>query len=103
MRRRDILAVLAGAADLSGTALAQHSDRVQPAHRLACLVSGSQQSHGAHVDALREGLRDAGYVEGRDFTLDLRWAARIATLTASTRWRSRPNTASTHKRRSLLF
>src|SRR3954453_6609664 len=74
MRRRDILAVLAGAADLSGTGLGQQADRVQPAHRLACLVSGSQQSHGPHVDAFREGLRDAGYVEGRDFTLDLRWA-----------------------------
>src|SRR3954465_1029042 len=74
MRRREILAVLTGMAGLSGTALAQQSDPVRRVHRLACLVSGSQQSHGAHVDALREGLRELGYVERRNYTLDLRWA-----------------------------
>src|SRR4051794_15290649 len=73
MKRREVLALVAVAA-LSGTARAEQLDRVRRVHRVACLVSGSQQSHGAHVDAFREGLRELGHVERRDFTLDLRWA-----------------------------
>src|SRR3954452_20716309 len=83
MKRREVLAALVAVAALSGIARAQQLDRVRRVHLVACLVSGSQQSHGAHVDAFREGLRDLGYVERRDFTLDLRWAdGRIDNLEA---------------------
>src|SRR3954454_12324125 len=74
MKRREVLAALVAVAALSGTARAQQLDRVRRVRRVGLLLSGSQQSHGAHVDALREGLRELGYVERRDFTLDLRWA-----------------------------
>ena len=35
-------------------------------HRIGMLVSGSVATHGNRVDALRQGLRDLGYVEGKN-------------------------------------
>lgn len=42
--------------------------------RIALLGSGAAPSSGIFVDALKEGLRDNGLVEGRDYPLDVSWA-----------------------------
>ena len=42
--------------------------------RIAVLGSGAAQSSGIFVDALKDGLRDNGLVESRDYVLDVRWA-----------------------------
>jgi putative ABC transport system substrate-binding protein len=42
--------------------------------RIAVLGSGASETSAPFVDALKEGLRDHGLVEGRDYTLDVRWA-----------------------------
>jgi putative ABC transport system substrate-binding protein len=47
----------------------------QPAtkiHRLGLLLTGAPPD--ANVEAFREGLRDLGYVEGQNITIDSRWA-----------------------------
>src|SRR5688572_11654703 len=44
--------------------------------RVALLGSGSATSSAIFVDGLRDGLRDQGLVEGRDYLLDVRWAER---------------------------
>jgi putative ABC transport system substrate-binding protein len=71
MRRRAFLTLLGGAAVLPAVAAAQRAERVA---RVGCLVTGSPDSHGAFVAALRQGLGQLGYQEGRDLILDLRWA-----------------------------
>jgi putative tryptophan/tyrosine transport system substrate-binding protein len=68
-RRRFLLASLAGALAAPLGARAQAS-----ALRITVLGSGAAQSSGIFVDALKEGLRDNGLVESRDYVLDVRWA-----------------------------
>jgi putative ABC transport system substrate-binding protein len=38
------------------------------------LLGSSEQVHGGYVGRLREGLREAGYVDGRDIVLEYRFA-----------------------------
>jgi putative ABC transport system substrate-binding protein len=76
MKRRDFIALVGGAAFCPRIAVAQRVPRI------GCLVSGSVESHGQFVAALRQGLGALGYVEGRDMVLDLRWAdGRVERLT----------------------
>jgi putative ABC transport system substrate-binding protein len=42
--------------------------------RIGVLGSTSPKTHGAFVNEFREGLRERGYVEGRDVELEYRWA-----------------------------
>src|SRR5215208_888584 len=70
MRRRDFITLLRAAA-WPLVARAQQPARVA---RIGCLVTGSHQSHGPFVAVFSQGLRLFGYIEGRDFVLDVRWA-----------------------------
>ena len=70
MRRREFIAVLAGLA-MTRPAVAGAADG--PA-RIAILGSGAAQTSAPFVDALKEGLRDNGLIESRDYVLDVRWA-----------------------------
>lgn len=70
MNRRRLL-LLAGSAVASARSLAwAQSTR---AHRVAWLASGSKADTEAYFDALRGGLRDLGYQEGRNLVLDARF------------------------------
>lgn len=42
--------------------------------RIGFLGTTSPRSHGAFVDAFRAGLQERGYVEGKNVTIDYRWA-----------------------------
>ena len=70
MRRRDVIAFLGGAAAWPLTAHAQ----APQVWRIGILLPGSQSTHGPYLDRLRAGLTELGWVEGRTFTFDLRWA-----------------------------
>jgi putative tryptophan/tyrosine transport system substrate-binding protein len=76
MRRREVLALLSGAATLAPLAArAQQADRVR---RIGAIVIGtSEQEAQTHswTLALRRGLQDHGWVEGRNIRIDLRWHA----------------------------
>jgi putative ABC transport system substrate-binding protein len=72
-RRRFLLTSLAGAVAASRAAEAQQRETVR---RVGVLAPGSDAPGGLPtivVDAFRKGLRDLGYIEGRNITLDIRW------------------------------
>src|SRR5215470_9856974 len=70
IRRRKFLATLGGAAAWPLAARAQ-----QPAMpMMGYLEAGSLETTRENVAAVRRGLSDAGYVEGRNLGIEYRWA-----------------------------
>lgn len=45
----------------------------QRVYRVAVLLNGSERTQAANFEALRAGLRDLGYVEGKNLSLSVRW------------------------------
>ena len=56
---------------LCGSTEAQQATKVP---RVGFLVPGSPSGFAARVEAFRQGLRDLGYVEGKNITIEYRWA-----------------------------
>jgi putative ABC transport system substrate-binding protein len=71
-RRKLIIALGAGALTVPLGSLAQQ--RSTKSYRIGWLSPTSPLSGKAELDALREGLRGLGYVEGRNLTIETRWA-----------------------------
>jgi len=69
-RRRLIL----GAAAVLLAPRAGHGQPTGKMQRIGFLGSTSRRAHGPFLDAFRAGLRERGYVEGKDFTIEARWA-----------------------------
>src|SRR3954466_6350103 len=70
MRRRDIIALISIVA-VARRASAQQATRVG---RLGYLGPAPAASFAPRVDALRDGLRELGYVEGENLRIEFRWA-----------------------------
>jgi putative tryptophan/tyrosine transport system substrate-binding protein len=71
MRRREVIAVLGGAAAWPFTGSAQQASKIP---RVGFLGSISASSYASQVEALLRGLRDLGYVEGKNIAIEFRWA-----------------------------
>jgi putative tryptophan/tyrosine transport system substrate-binding protein len=73
MRRREFITLLGGAAAWSFAARAQQVAKVP---RIGYMVTGSLASpeQGALVESFRQGLRERGYVEGRNIVIEYRAA-----------------------------
>src|SRR5262245_36270034 len=84
-RRRFLLTSLAGAVAAPSVADTQQQ-QLGDVHRIGLLGAHTQSAQSKSVEALRAGLRDLGYVEGKNIVIEYRWAEgkydRLSTLAA---------------------
>jgi putative ABC transport system substrate-binding protein len=70
--RRAFIGGFLAALGPAGTALRAHAQ--QPATRIGWLSPAAAVSGASNLDALRQGLRELGYEEGRNLIIETRWA-----------------------------
>src|SRR5262249_40093840 len=74
LRRRDLFTLIGGAAAAWPlTARAQQPDRMRRIAILMGFPEGDREGQ-AFVAAFRDGLRQLGWIEGRNIRIDTRWA-----------------------------
>jgi putative ABC transport system substrate-binding protein len=71
MRRREFITLLGTAA---AWPLAAHSQQVSKVPRIGFLGAASPSTFASRLEGIRLGLRDFGYVEGTNITIEYRWA-----------------------------
>jgi putative ABC transport system substrate-binding protein len=72
MKRREFILALGGAA--AGWPLTARAQQQAKVARIGYLGLVSASWHAPRVNAFRAGLRDLGYVEGKDIVIEFRWA-----------------------------
>ena len=72
MRRRELITLLGGTA--ATWPLGVRAQQPPKVARIGYLGLTSPTNHAARVEALRAGLRDLGYVEGKNILIEFRWA-----------------------------
>ena len=72
MRRREFITLVSGAA--AAWPLAARGQQPTKPARLGYIWIGPKDSEHSTRDGLRQGLRDLGYMEGRDYVLEERYA-----------------------------
>jgi putative ABC transport system substrate-binding protein len=83
-KRRELITLLGGAAAWPLAVRAQQAERVR---RIGVLMGVADDAEGqARVKALQQGLKELGWIEGRNVRIDYRWtggdATRIRTYAA---------------------
>jgi putative ABC transport system substrate-binding protein len=78
MRRRDFITGIAGSA--AAWPLAARAQQPGKIARIGYLDIGPASARADRVEALRAGLRDLGYVEGKNIVIEFRWAERVEQL-----------------------
>src|SRR2546425_2087682 len=78
MRRRAFIKVIVGTA--VAWPLAARAQQPAKVPRIGFLRFGPASAYAGRVEALRAGLRDLGYVEGKSIVIEFRWAERVDQL-----------------------
>jgi putative tryptophan/tyrosine transport system substrate-binding protein len=78
MRRREFILALGGATAWPLPAWAQ--PQATKIVRIGYLGFGTAAASAARLEGMRAGLRDLGYVEGKNFVFEFRWAERLELL-----------------------
>ena len=78
MRRRAFIKVIVGTA--VAWPLAARAQQPAKVPRIGFLRFGPASANADRVEALRAGLRDLGYVEGKNIVIEFRWAERVDQL-----------------------
>jgi hypothetical protein len=78
LKRRQFITLLGGAA--AAWPLAAHAQQAGKVARLGWLRLGSAADFAGRVEALRTGLRELGYVEGKDIVIEFRWPETVDQL-----------------------
>src|SRR6516164_10674619 len=77
MRRRDFIKGIVGSTACALAARAQQPAKIA---RIGFLGLGPAAAQSRRVKALRAGLRDLGYVEGKNIIIEFRWAETVEQL-----------------------
>jgi putative ABC transport system substrate-binding protein len=77
MRRREFIGLIGGAAAWPFAVRAQQPEKIA---KIGYLDLGPASVRADRVEALRTGLRDLGYVEGKNIAIEFRWAERAEQL-----------------------
>src|SRR6266581_2544692 len=73
MRRRELIALLGGA--VASPLVAHAQEIVKKISRIGVLWhAGNEQEEAVYLGALRQGFAEIGYVEGKNFVLENRFA-----------------------------
>src|SRR6476660_8429136 len=72
MRRREFIRLIGGAA--VAWPLAARAQQPERIARIGYLDLGPASARADRVEALRAGLRDLGYIEGKNIAIEFRWA-----------------------------
>ena len=70
-RRRFLLTSVAG---VLAAPLAAEAQQAGKKYRIGCLYNGNPTQSAPTVDAFREGMRELGWVDGQNVSLEYRWA-----------------------------
>jgi putative ABC transport system substrate-binding protein len=78
MRRRDFITLVGGGA--AAWPLGARAQQPAKVPRIGFLRVGSASANAVRVEALRAGLRQLGYVEGKSIVIEFRWAETVDRL-----------------------
>jgi len=78
MRRREFITLFGGATAM--WPLAARAQQAGNLPRIGYLGFGPASAYDTRLEALRAGLRDLGYVEGKNIIIEFRWADRVDQL-----------------------
>ncbi len=77
MKRREFIMLLGGAA---AWPLAVHGQQPTKVPQIGFLLFGSASNYARRLETLRAGLRQLGYVEGKNIVIEFRWAETVGQL-----------------------